>query len=183
MHWAAIGFLSQAESKNRRRLRLEDLILLALRMALLGLLVFAVARPVVRGLGGAREDERVVILDDSFSMEATEGAGTAFSAAKAGAVSQVEEAVGRSILVAVWLGTRPDLGPREISSLMEVKPGEAEPSAAGSAAPNPADQAAQVLSFIRALEPSDLPLHLASLLERLGSSFEAKKDTVTRSVV
>ena len=183
IHWAAMDFLFQAESKNRRRLRLEDLILLALRMALLGLLVFAVARPVVRGLGGAREDERVVILDDSFSMEATEGAGTAFSAAKAGAVSQVEEAVGRSILVAVWLGTRPDLGPREISSLMEVKPGEAEPSAAGSAAPNPADQAAQVLSFIRALEPSDLPLHLASLLERLGSSFEAKKDTVTRSVV
>ena len=64
IHWAAMDFLFQAESKNRRRLRLEDLILLALRMALLGLLVFAVARPVVRGLGGAREDERVVILEE-----------------------------------------------------------------------------------------------------------------------
>jgi hypothetical protein len=189
VHWAAMDFLFQAESKNRRRLRLEDIILLLLRILLLGLLVFAVARPLVRGLGGSREDERVVILDDSFSMETSEGAGTAFSAAKAGAVSQVEDAVGRSIPVSVWLGTRPELGPRELSAIQETGPGEGEPSgtstetaalADGSAL---ADRSAQVLGHIRAAEPSDLPLNFARLLERLGASFEAKKDAPMRSVV
>ena len=49
--WAAMDFLVNAASTNRRRLKLEDFILLLLRTLLIILLVLAVSRPVVRGLG------------------------------------------------------------------------------------------------------------------------------------
>src|SRR4030095_2850429 len=95
--WAAMDFLLQADSRNRRRLRLEDLILLLLRMALIGLIVFAVARPLIRGIGATREDERIIVLDDYFSLDANDGTGTAFLRAKSAAVREVEDAVGRGI--------------------------------------------------------------------------------------
>jgi hypothetical protein len=191
VEWAAMDFLLQAESRNRRRLRFEDIVLLLLRMALLALFVFAVARPIVRGLGGAREDERVVILDDSFSLDASDGAGTAFAAAKASAVTQVEEAVGRSIPVSVWSGTRPELGPIDLKA---PPPGDSLASLGGalepqgnsenSAAASRADpeEAARVLNAIRGRETTDLSLRLSAILTRLGEELDSKKAPVTRSI-
>ena len=68
--WAAMEFLLQASVSNRRRIRFEALLLLLLRVLLILLLVFTVARPILTGGGAWHEDERVIILDDAFSMEA-----------------------------------------------------------------------------------------------------------------
>ena len=50
--WAAMRFLVVSVEQNQRRMKLEDLILLLLRCAIVALLAFAVARPVVEGLQG-----------------------------------------------------------------------------------------------------------------------------------
>ena len=75
--WAAMDFLLEAQRINRRRVRLEEFILLLLRclaMALIGLLL---ARPFLNinpaGMFKAGQTERIIVLDDSLSMAATTG--------------------------------------------------------------------------------------------------------------
>src|SRR5215469_9091995 len=51
VRWAAMEFLRQSQRKQRRRLRIEELILLALRMLIVALAALAFARPVLRALG------------------------------------------------------------------------------------------------------------------------------------
>jgi hypothetical protein len=53
----ALRFLRQKEIANRRRLRLNHILLLLLRMAALALLAFALARPTLRGAGWLAEGE------------------------------------------------------------------------------------------------------------------------------
>jgi Aerotolerance regulator N-terminal len=87
IEWAAMDFLLEADRKNRRRVQVENLILLALRclaMLLLGLLL---ARPFMPGMLAAilrqkQRIERVVLLDDSLSQLAVQGTGTCFQAAQ-----------------------------------------------------------------------------------------------------
>lgn len=73
--WAAMEFLLQSQKKQRRRLRIEEIILLLLRMLIVGLAVFAFARPVLRALGIdlLSQNTRVyaiILLDNSYSMGA-----------------------------------------------------------------------------------------------------------------
>jgi len=74
IRWAAMDFLIDAERRNRRRVRMEELILLALRCLAVLALSLLVARPFLRptglaaALGGSRHTERIFVLDDSFSM-------------------------------------------------------------------------------------------------------------------
>jgi len=53
----ALRFLQQRATANRRRLRVNHLLLLLLRIAALALLALALARPVLRGAGWLPEDE------------------------------------------------------------------------------------------------------------------------------
>lgn len=73
--WAAMEFLLRAMRKNRRRLRFEQWLLLAVRCLLLALLGLALARPVGCGGGGAgalagarSAGLHVIVIDDSYSM-------------------------------------------------------------------------------------------------------------------
>src|SRR5437870_4457082 len=73
VRWAAIEFLLQAHNKNRRRVKMEQIILLALRCLAILLLALMVARPFIRPgiaatlLGSAPRTERIIVLDDSYS--------------------------------------------------------------------------------------------------------------------
>lgn len=81
IRWAAMDFLLDAERRNRRRVRMEEWILLALRCLAVLFIGFLVARPFVSptgiaaAWGGSSRTERVILLDDSFSMgyETTQG--------------------------------------------------------------------------------------------------------------
>src|SRR4051812_18376895 len=87
--WAAMRFLQVSVEQNQRRIRVEDLILLILRCLLLALLALALARPVVRtvtsGMFGQAGVTSVILLDNSYSMGAVDGANTRFEQAKTAA--------------------------------------------------------------------------------------------------
>jgi Aerotolerance regulator N-terminal len=72
--WAPMRYLKMSIQRNRRRIRIEQILLLLLRTALVLLLFFLVARPVMhaeglsRWLGASDRTNRIVVLDDSLSM-------------------------------------------------------------------------------------------------------------------
>jgi Aerotolerance regulator N-terminal len=89
VEWAAMDFLLEADKKNHRRIRIENLILLLLRCLAVLLLALLVARPFRSlGIAGGVLDtvryERIVLLDDSLSMGARIDDRTAFDVAKKG---------------------------------------------------------------------------------------------------
>jgi len=79
--WAAMEFLERAVSVRARRLKIEEILLLALRTLAVVFIVLALARPVVTGGGPA--GEAIILLDVSASMRYGGGAGTLFDFAAA----------------------------------------------------------------------------------------------------
>ena len=113
--WAAMQFLLESLRKNRRRLRLEELILLVLRCLAIFLLGLSLARftgcaalDVLPGadVGG---QTHVFILDDSYSMGQKLGGGTIFQAATADLAKQLD-GISRAHKVAILLTSRPRRG-------------------------------------------------------------------------
>lgn len=85
--WAAMRFLLESLRQNRRRLRIEELILLALRCLIVLVLAAGIARftgCVPAGILPGDDASRTVvyILDDSPSMTQTAGGTSAFALAK-----------------------------------------------------------------------------------------------------
>ncbi|MCP4846926.1 MAG: VWA domain-containing protein [Verrucomicrobiaceae bacterium] len=75
--WAAMDFLMEAQRLNRRRVKLEEFILLLLRCLAMGLIGLLLARPFLdvnpESFFRAGATERVIVLDDSLSMAARSG--------------------------------------------------------------------------------------------------------------
>jgi len=72
VEWGAMQFLELGR-RTRRRIRLEELLLLLLRMGLIGLVAMALARPWAKGglfssLSNANRRDVAVVLDGSYSM-------------------------------------------------------------------------------------------------------------------
>lgn len=94
--WAAMRFLLESMRRNRRRLRIEELILLALRCLVILLLAIGLARfvgcgaPGALGLGEEGGRANVFILDDSYSMAQKVGGATLFDKA----VADLSERIG-----------------------------------------------------------------------------------------
>jgi hypothetical protein len=73
VRWGAMHLLESVLRKNTRRLRLEQLILLLVRCSIPVALALVMARPVLTGLEpllGSAKTSMVVVLDNSYSMEA-----------------------------------------------------------------------------------------------------------------
>jgi hypothetical protein len=81
--WAAMEFLLKAMKRNRKRLRMEQWLVLLLRVLAVLLLVSLVSRPQLGGgaLLGSRT-HHVVILDDSASMTQRSGSSNLFEKAQ-----------------------------------------------------------------------------------------------------
>jgi hypothetical protein len=102
--WGAMHLLETAIRTNRRRLQIEQLILLFIRCCIPALLALLMARPVLTGaarLLGDAKSSLVILLDNSYSMEAG-GARSNFQLAREAAARLVEEA-GRGSEVSVVL--------------------------------------------------------------------------------
>src|SRR6266513_932218 len=71
IRWAAMEFLLKAQKRTRRRLIIEQLLLLALRCLLIALVGFLVLR--FTGCGdntlGGKPNLHIVLLDDTLSMQ------------------------------------------------------------------------------------------------------------------
>ncbi|MCZ6816688.1 MAG: BatA domain-containing protein [Planctomycetota bacterium] len=94
--WAAMSFLLQAHRRSRRRIRIEQWLLIAVRTLVVILVGLAIARPhatassLMSSLGDPRVD-RVIIIDDSLSMTAVRSDGrTAFEAARSTALGLID---------------------------------------------------------------------------------------------
>ncbi|MGH7199093.1 MAG: BatA domain-containing protein, partial [Planctomycetaceae bacterium] len=81
VRFAAMEFLFQSRQRNRRRLLIEQLILLAARIAIVLLITVLIARlvldPAQMSLFRGAQTHHVVLLDDSASMREEIGEGTA----------------------------------------------------------------------------------------------------------
>lgn len=79
--WGAMELLRKALVVRAQRVRMEDLLLLAVRCLAVGLLAFALARPVLRDGGWIGESRVgvVIAVDSSFSMAHDAGGGSRFA--------------------------------------------------------------------------------------------------------
>src|SRR4051812_20674058 len=106
--WAAMKFLKVSVEQNQRRMRIEDMILLALRCLLLALLALALARPAILSnkgdVFGQSKVTGVIILDNSYSMGLTDGTLTRFEKARK-AAEQVLDSMPIGSATAVFLAS------------------------------------------------------------------------------
>lgn len=112
--WAATRFLLAATKKHAKRLRLEQLLLLAVRVAVLLLVAAALARPYLstpKAVGPDPPKHRVIVLDASYSMGHETGGRTRFALAKEAAREVIEAARPGD---AFHLVRMTDLGPRVV---------------------------------------------------------------------
>ena len=117
-------FFDEQFMRSARRARLQDLLLMFMRMAVLALFALALAQPFVRfgALGvlsglyrGSDVRHVVLVIDDSASMRVISEHGTLLDRAKRGAVTVLDELLAeRGDQVTVVLAGRRDGGPKSL---------------------------------------------------------------------
>ncbi len=163
--WAAMRFLWESVRRNRRRLRIEELILLALRCLALLLLGVALARftgcRAMQALpGGVESQTAVFVLDDSYSMAQRIGGGPIFAAAATEIVEEIKK-LSATDHVAILLTSADE---------------EAEPFL-----PHTADAEIEELAArLGARKPSDLRARLPQALAAAAKIFQNDKSTTRR---
>ncbi|MCR9199620.1 MAG: VWA domain-containing protein [Planctomycetaceae bacterium] len=84
VEWGAMHLLDSVVKVNHRRFQLEQLLLLLVRCLIPAILAFTLARPVLTGAAapaGNTPTSLVVVLDNSYSMQATDETGSRYKAA------------------------------------------------------------------------------------------------------
>ncbi|MHB1425334.1 MAG: VWA domain-containing protein [Gemmataceae bacterium] len=120
--WAAMRFLLAAQKKNSRRMRLEQILLLALRCLIVLLLVLSLASvtPWAEAMwrwfapegasalaAGTQRTHKILVVDSSFSMGLKNEAGTCFERARALAAQIVRESSGGDGFSVVLMASPP----------------------------------------------------------------------------
>jgi hypothetical protein len=123
--WAAMRFLLAAIRKNRRRIRIEQWLLLAVRTLVILLVVLAMAKPFLEAFGmviAGRPVHRVLVLDASLSMGYTSAGTSRFDQAKALAAQLVQSSRRGDSISIVLMGRPPRVIIRDPShNLKEVE--------------------------------------------------------------
>lgn len=100
IRWAAMQFLIESQRRNRRWILLKQLLLLATRVAIVGVLVLMLAHLVLRNEWlsalGRGTTHHVVLVDDSYSMSDRWGNTSAISEAKRAVQAIVDQAYAQS---------------------------------------------------------------------------------------
>jgi hypothetical protein len=107
----SLRFIRVSNIRTARRKRIEDLLLLLLRMGILILLSLALARPVSRAAGIARSGDStvIVVVDNSLSMRTRNNQKTCYDLARS-AAQDVLRATGPDALVALRFTAGPPPG-------------------------------------------------------------------------
>jgi len=166
--WAAMDFLLDADKKNRRRIRLENLLLLLLRCAAILLIGLLLARPIVptrltAGLIDAEQFERIVLLDDSLSMQTRQGNESVWEASRKRVIDLIRSLADQ---------------PSDNSLTLIVTSQPDQPVLNGvRLATATADELVQT---VERLEPRDTPADLPAVLKELEESLAAQPEGVNR---
>ena len=105
--WGAMHLLEAVLRTNRRRIQIEQWILLAIRCAIPAMLALAMARPLWKGaqsLLGEAKTSTVVLLDNSYSMDAARAGTTSFGIAKDETLRLINELRQGSEVHAILMG-------------------------------------------------------------------------------
>jgi len=163
--WAAMQFLLDSLRRNRRRLRIEELILMALRCLALFLLAMAIARFAGCGdselIGGGQTPETTIfVLDDSFSMDHKVGAATILDSAVKDLTARIKRLAknAKADRIAVILTSGPDTD-EPFQALMPVA-GESEVE--------------QLVARLESIESSDSPARLGEAISAAGEILAAE---------
>jgi hypothetical protein len=156
--WAAMKFLLASIEQTSRRLRFQELLLLALRVTVLALLALALARPsTTAARGDAQGDavDAVLLLDTSLSMAARDGVAPPspgndpylsalkqFAAAD-GSISRLDRAKAAALAV---LGSLPVHSTAQVISVAD------RATLLGPQTPSHLDQARQIISELEATQ-------------------------------
>jgi len=123
--WAAMRFLLAAIRKNRRRIRIEQWLLLAIRTLILLLVISAMAKPFLEAFGAVivgTRTHRVLVLDASLSMGYKSGDSSRFDQAKALAAQLVKDSRKGDAISVILMGDPPHVAIGDPSpNLSEVK--------------------------------------------------------------
>ncbi len=175
--WAAMRFLLEAFKKQRRRLKLEQWLLLAVRCLLVALIGAALAGPLLSGcsemLRGGGQGGRVVhiVLDDALSMGMVEvGEATRLDRLKAQARSVIEAADPADEIV-LWRA-----GEAIERIAVEAGPG-------GGGGEENGDLRVRLLERLDTIEPRFGRSAVAGVLERVAGELEASGSDPSRSHV
>ncbi len=107
--WAAMDWLLKALERNRRRMRVENLVLLILRVLIVVLVALALSRPILESspaaalVGGARVC-RIFVIDNSYSMGVKIAATSPLERAKRSAMDQLISSQGGDVASLVISG-------------------------------------------------------------------------------
>jgi len=94
MAFPTLRFLQISVEKTRRRKRINDILLMILRMAVLVFIALGLAGPTLNNLGvllGGGNSAVVIVLDNSASMGTVDGDGNRFDTAHAAAMQIMDE--------------------------------------------------------------------------------------------
>ncbi|MDD2812958.1 MAG: BatA domain-containing protein [Bacteroidales bacterium] len=93
IYFSSLRFIEEIQTTNRNRRRIQDLLLLILRMLIIALVVFAFARPVIRSsetTTGRSENLTAIIIDNTPSMNLTTNGEVLLALAKEKAKELIE---------------------------------------------------------------------------------------------
>ncbi len=148
--WAAMEFLLRAMKKNRRRLQLENLLLLLVRCAIIFLIAVAMARPFVRsrvlGTSSTQPENWIFAIDTSYSMGLRDGTLSLFETAR--------ESIGRIVQLLVKPGDRVAVVTLDNRPRVVVPPRQVTESVRG-----------QILQAVADLRPGFESVNVASSLQ------------------
>lgn len=171
--WAAMDFLLDADKRNRRRVRLENLLLLLLRCLAVFLLGLLLAQPFISrlpqssmaGLLGATQFEHIVVLDDSLSTQVQTGTQTAFDEAQQRLIEMLKSLAEdrNDNMFTLILTSAPD---ERLINGVRVKP----------------DSVAELTAAIDDLKPSDLAADLPKLLLALEQELADQPKNINRTL-
>ncbi|MEM7394101.1 MAG: VWA domain-containing protein, partial [Verrucomicrobiota bacterium] len=157
VQWAPMYYLKLTLRKNRRRLRLEQWLLLLIRTLFVIFLILAVARPILSEsriltwFAGQGQTARLIVLDDSLSMSYRAGERSVFEQAR----GLVEDIVG-------------ELKPRDTLTLVLAsdlsRPVFKEVHA---------DEPDVLIATIRNLEPADAPVRWSAVFQKADELLRA----------
>ncbi len=111
--WPPMKYLKLTLKRNRRRIRVEQMLLLAMRTLAVILLVLAIARPIIpqNGLAallpGRSRTSHLIVIDDSLSMGYTTAGRSAFQVAQ-NAAADLLKAAGTQDSVTILVTSAPD---------------------------------------------------------------------------